>query len=30
MRQTLPVTPKQYENWLATTWRRISAAATQN
>ena len=30
MRETLRVTPKRYENWLATTWRRMAAAATQN
>jgi len=30
MRQTLQMSPKQYENWLATTWRRMAAAATQN
>jgi AcrR family transcriptional regulator len=30
MRETLQVTPKRYENWLATTWRRMAAAATQN
>jgi len=30
MRETLRVSPKRYENWLATTWRRMAAAATQN
>jgi AcrR family transcriptional regulator len=30
MRETLQVTPQRYENWLATTWRRIAAAATGN
>jgi AcrR family transcriptional regulator len=30
MRETLRMTPKQYENWLATTWRRMAASATQN
>lgn len=30
MRETLHMTPKRYENWLATTWRRMAAAATQN
>jgi AcrR family transcriptional regulator len=30
MRETLQMTPKRYENWLATTWRRLAAAATQN
>jgi AcrR family transcriptional regulator len=30
MRETLRMTPKRYENWLATTWRRMAAAATQN
>jgi AcrR family transcriptional regulator len=30
MRETLRVTPKRYENWLATTWRRMADAATQN
>ena len=29
MRQTLQMTPKRYQNWLATTWRRLVAAATQ-
>jgi AcrR family transcriptional regulator len=29
MRQTLRMTPKRYEDWLATTWRRMAAAATQ-
>jgi hypothetical protein len=28
MRETLPGTPKRYENWLATTWHRMAAAAT--
>jgi AcrR family transcriptional regulator len=30
MRETLQVTPERYENWLATTWRRMAAAATRN
>jgi hypothetical protein len=30
IRETLRVSPKRYENWLATTWRRMAAAATQN
>src|SRR5262249_61281460 len=30
MRETLQVTPGQYQNWLATTWHRMAAAATQN
>lgn len=30
MRETLQMSPKRYENWLATTWRRMAAAATQN
>ena len=30
MRETLRVTPLRYENWLATTWRRMAGAATQN
>jgi AcrR family transcriptional regulator len=30
MRETLQMTPKRYENWLATTWRRMAVAATQN
>ena len=30
MRETLQITPKRYENWLATTWRRLAAAATQD
>jgi AcrR family transcriptional regulator len=30
MRETLQVTPKRYQNWLATTWHRMAAAATQN
>jgi AcrR family transcriptional regulator len=29
IRETLRMTPKQYENWVATTWRRLAAAATQ-
>jgi AcrR family transcriptional regulator len=29
MRETLRVTPKGYENWLATTWHRMAAAAAQ-
>jgi AcrR family transcriptional regulator len=30
MRETLQMTPERYENWLATTWRRMAAAATQD
>ncbi len=30
MRETLRVTPKRYQMWLATTWRRMAIAATQN
>ena len=30
MRETLQMSPERYENWLATTWRRMAAAATQN
>jgi hypothetical protein len=30
MRGTLRVSPKRYENWLATTWRRMAAASTQS
>jgi AcrR family transcriptional regulator len=30
MRETLQVTPGGYEKWLAATWRRMAAAATQN
>jgi AcrR family transcriptional regulator len=30
MRETLQMTPERYENWLATTWRRMAAAATRN
>jgi hypothetical protein len=30
MRETLQVTPQRYENWLATTWQRMAAAAAQN
>jgi len=30
MRDTLGVTPAAYEAWLATTWRRMAAAATQS
>jgi len=30
MRETVQVTPKQYQSWLATTWHRMAAAATQN
>ena len=30
MRETLQVTPGQYQNWLATTWYRMATAATQN
>jgi AcrR family transcriptional regulator len=29
MRETLQLTPKRYQNWLAITWRRMAAAATQ-
>lgn len=29
MRETLAMTPMRYQNWLATTWRRMAAAATQ-
>src|SRR5215831_2801557 len=29
MRETLRLTPEQYQNWLATTWRRMAAAATK-
>jgi AcrR family transcriptional regulator len=29
MRETLQMTPKRYQSWLATTWRRMAAAATQ-
>jgi AcrR family transcriptional regulator len=29
MRETLQVTPQRYQDWLATTWRRMAAAATQ-
>jgi AcrR family transcriptional regulator len=29
MRETLEMTPERYENWLATTWHRMAAAATQ-
>jgi hypothetical protein len=29
MRETLGVTPERYQTWLATTWRRMAAAATQ-
>jgi hypothetical protein len=30
MRETLQVTPKQYQTWLATTCRRMAIAATQD
>jgi AcrR family transcriptional regulator len=30
MRETLGVTPAAYETWLATTWRRMAAAAARN
>jgi AcrR family transcriptional regulator len=30
MRETLRITPERYEKWLATTWRRLAAAATQD
>jgi AcrR family transcriptional regulator len=30
MRETLRMNPKRYQRWLATTWRRLAAAATQN
>jgi AcrR family transcriptional regulator len=30
MRETLRITPRQYQNWLATTWHRMAAAAIQN
>jgi AcrR family transcriptional regulator len=30
MRETLRMTPGQYQNWLATTWHRMAAAAAQN
>jgi AcrR family transcriptional regulator len=30
MRETLGMTPKRYEKWLATTWRRMAAAAAQS
>jgi AcrR family transcriptional regulator len=29
MRETLQMTPKRYQSWLATTWRRMAAAAAQ-
>src|SRR6266568_4335274 len=29
MRETLQVTPKQYQAWLATTWQRMALAAAQ-
>ncbi len=28
MRETLQVTPQQYQDWLAATWHRLAAAAT--
>src|SRR5215831_1937153 len=30
MRETLQLTPMRYQNWLATTWRRMAAAAEQH
>ena len=30
MRETLQVTPKQYQGWLATTWHRMALAASQS
>jgi AcrR family transcriptional regulator len=30
MRETLQVTPEQYQTWLATTWRRMAVAATHD
>jgi AcrR family transcriptional regulator len=30
MRETLRLTPQQYQAWLTTTWHRMTAAATQN
>jgi hypothetical protein len=27
MRETLGMTPQRYQSWLATTWRRMAAAA---
>ncbi|MGE5132557.1 MAG: helix-turn-helix domain-containing protein [Gemmatimonadota bacterium] len=30
MRETLRMTPGRYEKWLAATWRRLAAAATQD
>jgi len=30
MRETLQLTPMRYQNWLATTWRRMAAAAAQH
>jgi AcrR family transcriptional regulator len=30
MRETLRMTPQRYQNWLATTWRRMAEAGTQN
>ena len=29
MRETLQMTPKRYQSWFATTWRRMAAAATR-
>jgi len=29
MRETLQLTPKRYQNWLAATWRRMAAAAAR-
>jgi AcrR family transcriptional regulator len=29
MRETLEMTPERYQSWLATTWRRMVAAATR-
>jgi AcrR family transcriptional regulator len=30
MRETLQVSARQYQTWLATTWHRMTIAATQN
>jgi AcrR family transcriptional regulator len=30
MRETLQMTPQQYQAWLATTWHRMAAAAAHN
>ena len=29
MRETMQLTPQRYEDWLATTWRRLATAAAQ-